>query len=139
MSAPPEVVLHRHWLWANRFRTLFDEELKKGQTDWSKSVFADSGLIFMCLWYSFLYVTIEGWRELKLSEPTIDALLASDKVDLLRRLRNATCHFQEDFVDQRFFDFMADEDTAEWTRALNKEFGRFFLDWYKRNSPSATS
>jgi len=43
--------------------------------------------IFMSYWYGALFVVIEGWRELQLSDPSIEPLLASDNVDLLKRYR----------------------------------------------------
>jgi hypothetical protein len=41
--------------------------------------------IFMSYWYGGLYVVVEGWRELRLSDPKIDALLTSQNVNLLKR------------------------------------------------------
>jgi hypothetical protein len=50
--------------------------------------------VFMFYWYSGLYVVIEGYQELKLHGEKIDALLQSPNVDLLKRLRHGTFHFQ---------------------------------------------
>jgi hypothetical protein len=50
----------------------------------------------MSYWYAALYVVIEGWRDLGLADATIDALLQSPNVDLLKRYRNGVFHFQKD-------------------------------------------
>ena len=50
----------------------------------------------MSLWYGGLYVVIEGWKELGLSDPHVDDLLRSSNVELLKRYRHGTFHFQRD-------------------------------------------
>src|SRR5438034_786877 len=94
---PALFALHRYYIWANRMRTHFDD-LLGDQTRRSEI----ESLLYMSYWYSALFVVIEGWRHLGLSEPTIDALLASPNVDLLRRYRNGVFHFQKDYSDDRF-------------------------------------
>jgi Resolvase, N terminal domain len=62
--------------------------------------------LYMSYWYGGLYVVIEGWQELSLSDAVIDATLQSPNVDLLRRYRNGVFHFQRDYNDERFLAFM---------------------------------
>ncbi len=123
--------LHRYFMWANRLREHFDKALKvRGPAKESDFPvwFADDAGLFMSHWYAALYVVIEGYRELGLHDTKIDALLTSPNVDLLRRYRNGVDHFQKDYFDGRFFDFMGSPDTPKWARDLNRDFGRFLIE-----------
>lgn len=54
--------------------------------------------------------------------PVIDELLKSPKVGLLKRYRHGVFHFQGDYFDKRFTDFMAEGQSAvDWVS------GRSFL------------
>ena len=124
--------LHKYFIWAavmrdhfytfvpqiaaNRGSGRFDPEVVKAD-------------LYMSFWYGELYVVIEGWKELGLSDPTIDALLQSSKVELLKRFRNGVFHFQADYFDDRFLDFISDKDAATWTADLNEAFSKYFLKW----------
>jgi hypothetical protein len=152
----PIFTLHRYFIWANRMRTHFDDvlgKLKPGETIiWGSVPFLEAQM-YMSYWYGGLHVVAEGWRELRLSDAEIDTLLdtptgrkverpacgesAADVVDetvldLLRRYRNGAFHYQRDYFDDRFEDFMKVEQSAAWARTLNKAFGRYFLEWLKQ-------
>jgi hypothetical protein len=93
--------------------------------------------LYMSYWYAGLHVVIEGWRELKLSDPIIDGLLQSPNVDLLRRYRNGAFHFQKDYIDKRFMELIEDGvNPVRWVRELNEQFGRFFLEEGKPRQPA---
>ena len=81
----------------------------------------------MSYWYGGLYVVVEGWQELGLNDATINPLLASPNVALLKRYRNGIFHFQKDYIDERFHNFMAPTDSVAWVRQLSKAFGDYFL------------
>lgn len=101
MSGSPVFTLHRYFIWGNHMRHLHDEHLK-GEWQEDKNSY-DVVLHNLCsYWYGGLYVVIEGWRDLKLSDPEIDKLLQSRNVDLLRRYRNGVFHFQKEYFDKRF-------------------------------------
>jgi len=104
--------------------------------------FEEYGHIYMSYWYGALYVLVEGWRQLQLTDPIIDQLLASPNVDLLRRYRNGVFHFQKKFYDERFWDLMlAGRKSVQWVSQLHLEFGRYFLSfWFarKKNTRCAT-
>ena len=69
---------------------------------------------------------------LNLSDSKIDELLLSDNVDSLRKYRNGTFHFQKDYFDSRFLKIVKySESSVPWIHELYKEFGRYFLEWYK--------
>jgi hypothetical protein len=123
-------------MYANRMREYFEKALL--DPDWLKLaeenethpgmvlMLHDPG-IFMSYWYGGLYVVVEGWHELGLSDPTIDNLLQSSNVALLKRYRNGFFHFQKQYFDQRFTSFMASQDSVPWVRKLNLAFGDYFL------------
>jgi hypothetical protein len=132
---PHEVALHRYFIWANKMRTDFDVLLTKRK---NKKVPESLTLIednmYMSYWYAGLYVVIEGWRELKLEDTAIDNLLSrEDYVELLRRYRNGVFHYQKDYFDSRFAEvWFQKKDFVTWVRELNRQFGRYFLQWHAR-------
>jgi hypothetical protein len=70
------------------------------------------------------------------ADAIIDALLQSPNVDLLKRYRNCTFHFQKDYNDERFLAFMRGDNAVMWVRSLNAQFARYFLDRFRAGSPS---
>jgi hypothetical protein len=137
-------VLHRYFIWANRMRIFFQKALvefirREGRvTNEEKATkfFADDPGIFMSYWYGGLYVVIEGWKKLNLHDPDIDRLLSSPNVDLLRKYRNGTFHFQQDYFDDKFFNFFKQDDSATWAAELNKRLGQYFLQEISRTLKS---
>ena len=128
----PEVLtLHKYFIWADRMRVHFDQVLQRpGPSDGKK--FSVEPHMYMCLWYACTYVVIEGWRELGLSDPAVDRLLASPNVGLLKRYRNGVFHFQKDYFDERFIALIRDgENVVAWIRELREGLSRFFLDWLR--------
>ena len=106
-DVPPELVtLHRYFIWANRMRTHFDEILAREQCPFEGVAFIES-FLYMSYWYGGLYVVIEGWKALNLSDDIINELLDSRNVKLLKRYRNGVFHFQHDYHDRRFHEFMS--------------------------------
>jgi hypothetical protein len=129
---PPEILtLHRYFIWANTMRTHFDQILAeilaaKKQLEGATEI---ESFLYMSYWYGGLYVVIEGWKALGLSDAVIDDLLASPNVELLRRYRNGVFHFQRVYDDERFHEFMTQgTDEVAWVRTLNEQFGRYFLE-----------
>lgn len=124
--------LHRYFIQADEMRKLFGLTLNKVTTADDRDTDTDSiaRSIYMGLWYGSLCVVVEGWGKLKLCDPTIEILLASPYVTLLRKYRNGVFHYQPTYYDERFFGFMRKEDTPEWVHTLHLEFGRYFLGWF---------
>jgi hypothetical protein len=135
---PPIVSLHKYFIRANQMRAHFDTILtqiqrnKVSETEPGNQRDIECEL-YMSFWYAGVYVLIEGWRELHLTDRRIEELLNQDNyVELLRRYRNGIFHFQKEYYDQRLANvWMEKEDFVQWIRTLNKEFGRFFLEWFK--------
>ncbi len=139
----PEIItLHRYFIWADRMRVHFDEILKRAESkpvavELPKTENGIDTFLYMSLWYGTFYVLIEGWQELKLTDPKIDSLLKSPNVELLRRYRNGVFHFQKEYYDKRFMELMSEgQDIANWIRNLRDEFSRWFIDIH-RNMPKS--
>ena len=127
------LALHRYFIWADRMRVHFNGVLKSHFLGAIKPEFGSAEYInatlYMSYWYAGMYVVIEGWKELGLSDSKIDKLLNSTNVDLLKRYRNGVFHFQKKYWDERFIEFIRDgENAIEWIRQLREEFSRFFLE-----------
>ncbi len=134
MTGPKPIdSLHRYFLWADRMRVHCDQILKglQGEVKFGSSEHIDFSL-YMSFWYGELFVVVEGWREMKLTDPKIDALLQEEThVENLRRYRNGAFHFQKSYFDDRFMELISEKESAKWIRSLNQEFSRYFLDHYK--------
>lgn len=125
--------LHRYYMWANRLRIQFDEALQReveaGQfqnQNLSRVMVKDSS-IFMSYWYSALFVVVEGWGKLQLSDPRVGALLSSSNVSLLKDYRHAVSHYFPEYFDSKFLNFIEAKGAVSWVRELNLAFGAYFL------------
>lgn len=91
----------------------------------------------LLFFYGSLYVVIEGYQELRVSDQKIDNLLQNtDNVDMLRRFRNAVFHYQKDLISPKLQEFLDTPDTENWTRQLFFAFNSYFSrkiknDWSK--------
>jgi len=107
-------------------RRLFDDVLHTREPG-TKLFFFESRM-YMSYWYASLYIVIEGWQQLGASDPEIDGLLKSKNVNLLRRYRNGTFHYQKRYNDKRFLDLIRNgHDTIHWVRELTDAYQRYFL------------
>lgn len=92
------MALNYYLSWAEamstRFAALETNAIQNGVED------TQVGDIFMyfCYWLAAMYVVIEGYREIGLKDPAIDALLNPDKIAILKRYRHGVYHFQPDYV-----------------------------------------
>jgi hypothetical protein len=127
------IALHRYYIWANRLRIQFDEALQQESKagvvptkDLMRVLVTDSN-IFMSYWYSALFVVVEGWGRLQLSDSRIGTLLSSPNVTLLKNYRHGVSHFQPEYFDPKFLDFVTAKGIVPWVRELNLAFGAFFL------------
>jgi len=129
-------VLHMHWLIADSI----NERMKEGRKskEGLKPLIEDikalalnhSYFLSLSVWYSLLYVVIEGYKQLNLNDNKIDQLLAEGKyVDLLRRFRNSVFHFQEEPLSSKTLDFLEAEASEVWIRKLNSAFKTFFEEF----------
>jgi len=136
MPTPEEVfALHRYFLWANRQR---DECRSRSQTrglppeaqdaraQWFRMLFVD-----LAPWLGSLYVVVEGWQALSLSDKRIEKLLKSPHVARLRRFRNGVFHFQRIYFDDRFLALFVG-DSLDWAFGLHTEFSRYFKRYFQK-------
>lgn len=131
------ITLYRYFAYAAHMRTLFRREV---DSEWLKLVTADmQGMaqffysppgVYLIYSYSGIYLVIEGWKDLGLRDPKIDALIQSSFVDRLRLFRNATFHYQREPISWKHLQFFGTEDerTEEWLNELYRELERFFAD-----------
>tara|TARA_Y100001968_G_C18886846_1_gene494321 strand:+ start:91 stop:540 length:450 start_codon:yes stop_codon:yes gene_type:complete len=129
------VALHKHWCTADAVKQFVSAELPEKASDKELSAeFQDFGKLassFMRLsvWYSLLYVVIEGFKELSLDDEKVNELLANESnVDCLRLFRNATFHYQKNPLTEKAQKFILAKDSETWARELNKAFEQFFLN-----------
>ena len=84
-------------------------------------------LAVITVWYSLLFVVVEGYQELELHDPEVDELLSNRAyVDALRRFRNSTFHYQQNPLSRKRREFIEAEDSEIWIRDLNRAFDNFF-------------
>lgn len=101
--------LHRYWITADRMKIHFQRHIgKEGALERMQDPathYAEftEARIYMDLWYGLLYVVIDGWGELKLSDPHVDeCLMEAEYVKLARRYRNAAFHYQHAYYHEKF-------------------------------------
>lgn len=124
------LALHKYFLNADFLRDVFMRRIKRDQppaaTDPVTSI---DDLIAMSLWYATVYVVIEGWREAKLADPELDALLADGHVDRLRRFRNQVFHYQREYDNPKLLEFLGQDDAdahaaTDWIKRTHTALGR---------------
>lgn len=112
-------------------RSNFERALRQSGVVDISSTAGFNVVMYMSYWYGSLYVVMEAWRSNELADQEIDALLTSPHVDLLRRYRNATFHFQDEYLHEKFTDFIFEgDDSATWVRRVHAAFSRYFESEY---------
>jgi hypothetical protein len=137
MNAPvPQVFkvfsLHRYFTWCAEMREHYQQVGMQVSPTPSFFEKENAGRAFMYLsyWQAGLFVVSEGWKDLKLSDTEVDALLKSPHLEKLKRFRHGVYHYQPGYFDQRFMGaFVAGEDFAEWAESLMLAFARYFDAW----------
>jgi hypothetical protein len=132
MNLHPMVGLQKYFSWCSMMGAHYQELIPRldDKLMWNDPTTSQT-FMYMSYWYATLYVVIEGYRELTLQDPEIDALLQSPNVDLLKRYRHGVFHFQKTYFDARYTNFMTPGgDSATWVRALHKAFFRFLGQWF---------
>lgn len=127
------VALHKHWCTADAVKLTVGVTVHAGLPEWPEELLAlaqlHSSFLRIAVWYSLLYVVIEGYRDLKLEDTRIDELLdRQDMTDALRRFRNAVFHYQEDPVGPKLMVFLDAKESETWASQLHSAFKHFFED-----------
>ena len=84
---------------------------------------ADEFFAYVHLWMALLYVTVEGFLDLKVDDPAIKALLCDERVADLRRFRNSVFHPQKTFKKREGMHELA---KLNWVHELHAAFVTFF-------------
>ena len=126
------VSLHKYYMWATYMAAELEKEMPKitRPISWADPK-ALHAFMFMSYWYATLYVVAEGWQELRLSDPAVDALLSTPQLALLRRYRNGVFHFQKDYCDDRYRGLFDQGQAAKkWVNDLHHAFTAYFTQWF---------
>ena len=125
------LALHRYHVWADRMRWHLDETLRNANTEAEllSAQFIDA---YMPYWYAGLYVVVEGWKRLKLTDPEVDPLLDAEHLKILKSYRHGVFHFHPSYYDPKFRGIWAQgREAEEWVRSLDAAFGKFFERWVR--------
>ncbi|MGU5717584.1 hypothetical protein [Aeromonas taiwanensis] len=124
------ISLHKHWLNADAVKEVVttkiggDHGLPVGLTEFAE---IHSSFARLAVLYGLIYVVIEGYKELKCTNPKVDELLSQEYlVDALRLFRNSTFHFQKDPIPEKVMKFLELTESEHWIRALHLAFKQFF-------------
>lgn len=93
----------------------------------------------LLVFYGLLYVVVEAYQDQGMKDEKIDALLKSENVDLLRKLRNGVFHFQKDLDTHKILNFLQKDESEIWIKSLFSAFGDFFMknirdNWHEKLS-----
>lgn len=128
-------LLHRHFIWANYQRTLFDRALQEpDRDDQDFALLAGGDASTMLLWYSLLWALIEGFDDRGLRPGGLFGEDIEAVSDLLRRGRNAVLHVPRkgDYWDTRIVEMLSEPTLVIRVRRITKGFGRMFLEEIRR-------
>lgn len=121
--------LRRYFVWADQFMRAFQQEvvrtLRSGETTLSGPM--DQRIFLMSHWYAALFVVVEGYHKLKLEDASVDALINSRNMGLLRDYRDGVYHFQPNCFDELFLNFVQQQGSVEWVNALHAALGACLL------------
>jgi len=138
MTHPPTrelLSLYSKYLWVNelyaRYRSAYRREgdflsqaLQTGEIGSFEEGFRSE--MYMSLWFSTLYIVVEGWPALRERDDTLKSLLRSPNKDLLRQFRDATFH-ASDWEDAGLAGLVAKGQASfEWVEKVTLAFRRFF-------------
>ena len=139
----PVVSLYRYFTWSETMRVKFHElasDLLEGkppvpEVEWQDPTIQEI-FAYMSFWYGALFVVIEGWKQLRLKDGPVELLLSFTNVDLLKRYRNGTFHFQRHYFDSRLVAFVElGADNYVWADVLSDKLGDYFDRWHAAHTP----
>lgn len=120
--------LQRYFAWSELMRGHFERLSDQGVVVNTKTLEGQEAFCYVAYWLAGLYAVVEGWRDLRLSDETVDALISSPHVEHLRRFRNGAFHYQRDYFDSRFLELTRAPGSPQWLydliRALDAWFAR---------------
>ncbi|MBL0493031.1 hypothetical protein [Aeromonas veronii] len=124
------VALHSHWLNADAIKVVISADIPvDGIFPSELQTLSQFGSAFrrISVFYSLLYVVVEGYREKGFSNDKIDLLLErTDFIDALRLFRNATFHYQKEPIPEKLLKFLEAKNSESWIQDLHISFRVFF-------------
>ena len=131
---PRLVALYNHWCHADAIRVFVHQPVPEAERDQDlppemiELAEFSSSMSRIVVWYSLLYVVIEGYAELGMNDDNVDAVLENEEmVSYLRRFRNSVFHYQPELMPKKHLEFLAADGSEVWARSLNRALDRFFL------------
>lgn len=122
--------LHRYFIWTGYILHDLQDRMRTATTDVerSRNQFLQPYLPYLC---AGLFVVVEGWNRLKMSDTTINRLLMNtENLKLLESYRHGVYHFHPEYYDAKFRGFWArGHEIHNWLIELWKAFDRFFSEW----------
>lgn len=133
--------LHKYFLNADLLRDIFQRRLADERPPTVTGADVLDLHALMSLWYATLYVVIEGWNELGLSDPHVDDLLKDDLTQRLRVFRNQAFHYQKAYDNHRLLEFLGTDDDAAarvtaWVAQTHSALGRAIVEVVELELPT---
>jgi hypothetical protein len=137
MATESEIhALHRYFVTADRMRVHFYDFVsthpgtKVESRDWTEL------FLYMSLWYGCLFVVVEGWGRLRLTNTAVDRLRSDPKTGMLKKFRHAVFHYEPEYWTENLQTLLREGDTsAKWVAGLHEAIGQYFLDWFAQLPP----
>lgn len=125
--------LHRYFLAAARMRQDFWDFYRQHH----ESAGRDSELYvdfftYLSLWYSTLWVALDGWKQLGVEDAALGEALEDPRTLLLRDFRNATLHFDSTFPAKRHMALIDASQAAGWVFYVHAKLERAILAEFKK-------
>lgn len=124
------ISLHKHWLNADALNKVVATKIGGAHglpEDLEALAELHSSFARLSVMYGLIFVVVEGYRELRCVNSTIDELLAHDDfVGALRLFRNATFHYQKNPIPEKAMKFLELPESEHWIRKLHNAFKIFF-------------
>jgi hypothetical protein len=128
------VSLHKYYLRAEIMRGEFHEARKqfveKYGDNWQEKTNTNEYFrAQMCVdyWCAGIFVVVEGYEKLCLSDPLVTKLLTSPFQSKLRNYRAGTYHFREKYFDDDIRSFLGSREALSWVSSLDHALGLFLL------------
>lgn len=127
------ISLHKHWISADAIKQVAFTKIDPGNSIGLPKQLIEFGQLHssfarLSVMYGLIYVVVEGYNELKLTDDRIDSLLKKEEyVDTLRRFRNAIFHYQKDPIPEKTLRFLETEGAENWIHEVHKAFESFFM------------